>query len=177
MDGFDFNNSGGLDFGDITSGFSKATDYIGGLFDSAPTQSSMANEQIMKAVQSGYSPQEITSMGKNFTDLGYYNTPSSGGGFNFGSIGTGFNKGLDFLTKHKDAIQVGGGLLGAYGDYKTARDANALTKRLIDAQLNEQQRQIAKEKESISEQREGFESSGLFNPNEKKQQTSNYYSV
>lgn len=93
------------------------------------------------------------------------------------------SQGLSLLEDNSKGIGAIGGLLGAYGDYKTQSDANDLAKQQLamqqamnQASLTEQARQVAKEEEAQSNMESGFGLSAFSNPN-KKTTTSNYYGV
>ena len=185
----------GYDLGGL---FDDGVDYLGGLFDDGVDYLGNAWDSASDYVM-GANPSQAdwqTSQGITGSDLNLrelngvtdsYNSLVENNGFEPSGLWSDMSKygsqGLSLLEDNYKGIGTLGGLLGAYGDYRTQSDANDLAKQQLamqqamnQAALTEQQRQISKEEEAQSNMESGFGLSAFSNPN-KKTTTSNYYGV
>lgn len=169
----------GYDLGGL---FDDGVDYLSNAWDSA---SDYIMGQNVNDVSSATEADFNAPIGDNFSNvlsggLGGGYQPTSGLWSDMSKYGS---QGLSLLEDNSKGIGAIGGLLGAYGDYRTQSDANDLARQQLamqqamnQAALTEQQRQISKEEEAQSNMESGFGLSAFSNPNKKKT-TSNYYGV
>lgn len=159
----------GVDY--LSNAWDRASDYVTG--QNVNDVSSATEADFNAPMADDYS--NVLSGG-----LGGGYQPTSGLWSDMSKYGS---QGLSLLEDNSKGISTLGGLLGAYGDYKTQSDTNDLARQQLSMQqamnqaaLTEQQRQISKEEEAQSGMESGFGLSAFSNPN-KKTTTSNYYGV